>query len=272
MIHQELNGAFVVEADGSKSAVELRSPRDLLEATEDSAPPGDAMLCAIEAVRDWLGWIFEAGPHPLPVMRRLVACTLTHAPGLLLGLPAREVRAVSAGARATESLREICHTTPRAVNAALAQAYRREGRTWSPAQVISTLEMRLVIESALAQSDALIRASAMRTWLARVWDHASGKKAGPRLGEAMKALYVEARTLAPEMILNMSGEEIAALFAQGRAAESARVKQRVNTRLLRAGYRGATLRFQKSLTACRTYAECQRGNRNRALSGGRAVA
>jgi hypothetical protein len=224
------------------------------------------MACAIEAVRDWLGWIFEAGPHPLPVMRRLVACTAANAPWLLQGLAAREVRAVSPLAHETDSLRVVCRTTPRAVHAALAQAYRRSGRTWDAASTIATLEMRLLVEGAIDAEDALIRAKAMETWLARVWDHVAGRNWRPRLSEAMKALYVEARTLAPEVILNMSGEEIATLFHQGRAAESARVKLRVNARLLRAGFRGATLRFQKSATACRTYAQRQKGNKNRARS------
>lgn len=259
MIHHELGCAYVLDREGAKVTIDPTNPRDLSMAAEESVS-GDAMACAIEAVRDWLAWIYEAGPHPVPVMRRLVACTSENAPWLLQGLASRDVRAVTATTAETDSLRIVCGSTLRAVQKSLSRAYRREGLTWDAVPHITTIEMRLMMESAIDPEDSLIRAKAMEAWLARVWD------AGPRLGEAMKALYVEARSIAPELILNMSGDEIAQLFNQGRAAESARVKQRVNAVLIRAGFRRATLRFQKSVSACRTYAAKARGNKNRAKS------
>lgn len=265
MIHHELGYSYFVDEEGTKVAVEARTPADMAMAAEDRRAPGaDSILCAIEAVRDWLAWIYEAGPHPVPVMRRLVACTSANAPWLLQGLPKREAKAIGAIATEAESLRVVCGAVPSQVRASISKAYRREGRTWESRPHIATIEMQLLLESAVDVEDSLVRAKAMETWLGRIWD------GGPRLGAAMKALYVDTRALAPELILNMSGDEIADLFAQGRAAESARVKQRVNRRLLHAGFRHGTLRFQKSATACRTYAESQRGNTNRA-DGARAA-
>lgn len=217
----------------------------------------DQMQCALEAVRDWLGWIFEAGPHPVPVMRRLVACTANNAPWLVQGLPAAAVRALGVAAPIPTTLRTVLGVRAADVNTVLAQAYRREGRTWDPIAVPSSSEQMVAREEAIEPADSLIRARALGAWLRRVWD------AGPCVREALKHLYVEARACAPELLLNMSGAEIAALFGQGRAAESARVKHRVNDFLARAGYRATHLRFQKSPTACATYALAQRGNKNR---------
>jgi hypothetical protein len=262
VIHHELGCAYVMEPDGTKVAVDGRTPRDCVMAGEEPVA-GDGVACMIEAVRDWLGWIFEEGPHPLAVTRRLVACTAVHAPWYLRGLPTREVRAVEAGSPMERSLRVICHQTPLKVHAALAQAYRRRGQKWAEPQIIATIGMRLMVESAGDASEALVRAQALEIWLGRVWDYSPAERWRPRLSEALKAIYVEARTLAPELILNMSGAEISALFHQGRAAESARVRLRVNAPLLRAGYR-AQQRFQKSETACRRYAERARGNTHRA--------
>lgn len=281
MIHQELGYAYVKTGDGPGEPVEMGNPRDALLAAEEGFS-GDAMLCMIEAARDWLWWIYEAGPEPVPVMRRLVACTAANAPWLLERLSRREARALSPLAEEKYSLKVVCRASPEDVHEALAQAYRREGRTWARPEHITTIEMRLLVEAAITGDDALLRGKAMSTWLARVWDYeeTEGGKAEsgelraesqksrrqwtPSLRTALKNLYVEARTLAPEMILNMTGEEISALFDQVRAAESARVKQRVNLRLLRSGYRHATLRFQKSVSACRTYSEKAKGNKNRA--------
>lgn len=257
MIHHEIGCAYVVDEEGNRETVCLGDPRAALMAREEAAA-GDAMACAIEAVRDWLGWIFEAGPHPVPVLRRLVACTSAHAPWLLQGMTKREATTLAAWREERDILRAWFGVTPREVKDALAKAYRREGRTWSPPPHITTIEMQLLVEDAMEPDDALIRAKAMEAWLARVWD------AGPRLPEALKAIFVEARAIAPELILNMTGDEISRLFGQGRAAESARVKQRVNVFLARAGFRRTTLRFQKSETACRRYAERARGNHHRA--------
>lgn len=270
MIHHELGGAYVLEDGGAggqvRAPVDFRDPRAAAMAAEE-ADGGDAMLCMLEAARDWLGWIFEAGPHPLAAMRRLVACTSVHAPWLLQGMPAGDARALSPLASESQGLRRVCRATPRQVHEALAAAHRRLARgEWAApaAGEVSSLEMKLVVESAIAGDEALLRGKAMGLWLARLWDCApDARRWRPSLRNALKALYVDARALAPELILNMSGEEIAALFRQGRGAESARVKQRVNVRLLRAGFRRTTLRFQKSETACRAYAARAKGNRNR---------
>lgn len=256
MIHHELGYAYIIEENGTKIGVESRTPRDAAIACDEGMSADEEMACRIESVRDWMSWIFQAGPEPVPAMRRLVACTVCNAPWLVVGLSKKEANAVSPVTSEKDSLAVVCRAKPAKVKAAMERARRREGRTWAMGQ-ISTLE---IMESVADSSEALIRAQAMEVWLARVWN------AGPKLSEALKNLFVEARALAPELILNMSGEEISDLFGQGRAAESARVKKRVNDVFTRAGFRYSALRFQKSATACRKYAARAKGNKHRAHS------
>jgi len=66
--------------------------------------------------------------------------------------------------------------------------------------------------------------------------------------------------------LNMSFEQIGALFDETRAAQSWRSKQAVQARLQRAGFRGFKAPWQKPEEAVRKFAAAQLGNTNRADS------
>lgn len=226
---------------------------------EEAVEVDDQMACALEAVRDWMAWIFEAGPRPHFVMKRLVSCTATAfglGPVLVPVLTPAERAAISVIGGERECLR-VLGVAMEEVHAAIARAYRRRGRTWDPLAEPTTLETMTAREDSLEQGESLVRARAVELWLRRVWG------SGVSLADALKHLLTDVRAFAPELLINMSGEEIAALFGQGRASESWRVKQRVNDVLARAGFRNPQLRHQKSLAACRTYARVQRGNHNR---------
>jgi hypothetical protein len=88
-------------------------------------------------------------------------------------------------------------------------------------------------------------------------------QAGPQPSVVLKRLYVYARAARPELLLNMSGAEIAALFGQTRAAESAREKLILGETLASVGLTAA-FGWQKRPSACAGYAKVQLGNRSRA--------
>jgi hypothetical protein len=85
---------------------------------------------------------------------------------------------------------------------------------------------------------------------------------GPRPTEVMKRLYLYARAARPELLLNMSGAEVAALFGQGRAAESHRERLVLGETLSAVGSK-ASFGWQKSPASCARYAAIAKGNRNR---------
>lgn len=239
-------------------ALALRDWRSALIREEDGGRD-DQMLCALEAVRDWMAWIFEAGPRPHLVMKRLVSCTATAfglGPVLTPVLTSAERAAVSVVGGERECLK-VLGVSMNEVHDALAKAYRRKGRTWDPLTEPTSLDVMTSREDSMEPDESLVRARAVELWLRRIWE------SGVNFSDALKHLLTDVRAFAPELLLNMTGEEIAALFGQGRASESWRVKHRVNDVLARAGFRNPQLRHQKSQTACRTYARVQRGNSNR---------
>lgn len=94
-------------------------------------------------------------------------------------------------------------------------------------------------------------------------------ESGPAPGVAVQRFYSVVNALRADLLLNMSNEEVAAIFGQGRAAESARTVL-LNKKLKQAGFRHTTFRRQKTEQARQRMAKAQLGNRNR--SGGMAKA
>lgn len=139
---------------------------------------------------------------------------------------------------------------------AIAAAVRRNPHLVS-ARILTPFDEMLRKEEAMPEDEQAIRAEAVGDWL--VWLFGDG----PRIEAATKRLFSFARAYRPELVLNMSGEEIAALFGQGRAAESARTRRVIEPTLKAAGMRCTALPYQKSDTARRRCAEAQKGNRNR---------
>jgi hypothetical protein len=179
------------------------------------------------------------------------------------------------------------------MNTALAVAYQREGRTAvetnTPVTIAEVLEpaapgMEADREELFEQArDALrdkfgasgeallarlmythtaIEAAAIRCETAVRMLHFQFQD-GPHPGCTTRLVYLMAQRLAPELVLNMNGAELADMLGETRAAWSARNK-RIYTGYLKArGAKAAKGRMQKSDTADAKYASAARGNTNR---------
>lgn len=256
-IRDELGNAYVA-AKGGLVAVDLQDPAAALMAAEERRE-GEVWTVGSEAWSDWVRWFFSAGPHPVEVARRLVGGTAALAPWLVRDLPDREAAALAAGAPRAQAVRVLAGGKEKQVAAALAQVWRRERAVVRVGMGARSLGEMLAAERATG-ADRGRREEVLVAWLQRVW------RSGPVVREALKVLFVHVRAVAADVAWNMSGEEVAVLFGQGRAAESARVRREYCRELERAGFRSVQARFQKSATACARFAEAQRGNRNRAKS------
>lgn len=148
----------------------------------------------------------------------------------------------------------------RRIDAIMAKAYRREGHTMLPAQAPTPVDAMMAAEQDYSDEERQIREEAVAKW--RNWI----MEDGCHPAAVMKRFFVFLRATAPESILNMPGTDIAAIFGQGRAAESARCGLLLGQLQKKSGYKSLTMPFQKSATAKKKYAEAARGNRNRANS------
>lgn len=86
---------------------------------------------------------------------------------------------------------------------------------------------------------------------------------GPHPSDVMRRVYAFAKALRPELILNMSCEEVGAIFGETKASVSYRIKQLVNRPIMAHSGHGTQLPWQKSSSACATYAARAKGNTNR---------
>lgn len=274
MIHDELGRCWVPSEEGPV-AVDMHSPLRALLASEATLADdeGNRMAARVEAVRAFHGWVFAQGPHPRPVSRRLVLASLRFAPAAAQCLAREEVVAVThaefdvamrslirallnnprAGARQVRSHAEV-------INAVLGCAYRRNAASGAfDSRGVRSIEALMQPDVALADDETEIRAEALREWLRPIWR-------GGALVEALKAFYALTRGFWPELVYNMTGEEIAAIFTQTRAAVSEREHRLINRPIARHLGRHVTLRHQKSVGACGRYAAAQMGNTHRADS------
>jgi hypothetical protein len=277
VIHDEMGRAFVLGADGPEG-IELRTPLDALLSSEvGDLSREDVMVAGVEAVRALHAWICDQGAHPRRVAERLVKATQHYAPDLAARLLGVEVVAVIAAPAAREAaMMRVLLGSPKApvasvrahaarISAVLGRAYRRERHTWQAARPGLRLEVLLVEDELAGPEEEQVRRAMVRRWLRQVWAPGAG------LADALKAFYALTRACWPELILNMSGEEVAAFFAQTRAAESERVHRLVNRPIERHTGRHTTLRFQKSTAACGKYAGAAKGNTHRADAARRAA-
>lgn len=269
MIHDELGRAWVNGADGPEG-VETRSPLDALLAGEAALTSGEeAISIGLEAVRALHVWVCDHGAHPRVIAERLVKASQHYDPAAMLSLSHGDVAAVNGAPEAREvALIRLLLDDPRAgsrtvaghaqaINAVLGGAYRREGHTWQPGRTAARLESLICEDELAGAEEEQLRQEACRRWLRQMWQVGT-------LADALKTFYALTRSYWPELILNMSGDDISTFFAQTRAAESERVHRLVNRRVERHCGRHTTLRFQKSTTACGKYAEAAKGNHHRA--------
>ncbi len=143
------------------------------------------------------------------------------------------------------------------INTALAVAYQREGR--AAITTASPMSLAELFEQAPGDGD---EAMAIKNETAVRFLHFVFQD-GAHPGCTTRLLYLLAQRLAPELVLGMSGAELADMLGETRAAWSARNK-RIFTGYLRArGSKAAKGRLQKSDTASAKYASAARGNTNR---------
>lgn len=142
-------------------------------------------------------------------------------------------------------------------SSALAAATRRNSHLVNARQELTPFDHALAAEEAMPDDEKAIRAEAISKWVEWIMED------GPRLDRAVKRFYSFVRAYRPDLLLNMSGAEIAAQFGQTRAAESARTRRVTETTLKKAGYRCTAVPFQRSATTRAKCAAAQMGNTNR---------
>lgn len=143
------------------------------------------------------------------------------------------------------------------INDVLRVAYQREGRA------VITSETPLTIAEVFEQApgdgeeELRIKGETVMRFLLFIFQD------GPHPGCTMRLLYLLTQRLKPELLLNMSGAELADMFGETRAAWSARQIRMFNGYLRARGARAVKGRNQKSDSAAASYASAARGNTNR---------
>lgn len=127
----------------------------------------------------------------------------------------------------------------------------------APAYTRTPLDEMVAREEGEPVEEHLIRLEAFRRLLALFFAD------GPHPGDVMRRVYAFTKALHPELILNMSCEEIGGMFGETKAAVSYRIKQLVNRPISAHSGRSAQLPWQKSSSACAKYAARAKGNQNR---------
>lgn len=281
MIHDELGRAWVLGDEGPEG-VETRSPLDFLFSeedrqtmSEDESLARERVQIGLEAIRAFHTWVCHEGAHPRKIAIRLVKASQHYAPGLVCHLSRLDATVVNgAPEKSHAAIMRVLLENPRAgdrlvaehsarVAAVLGKAHRSEGHAWE-IRAGTRLEVLTVEDELVGYGEGDMRREILRRWLRPLWMLGS-------LGEALKVFYAYTRSFWPELILNMSGEEISTFFVQTRAAESERVHRLVNRPVERHTGRHTTLRFQKSTAACGVYSRVQQGNHHRADSVKRAA-
>lgn len=143
------------------------------------------------------------------------------------------------------------------INTALAVAFQKEGREAITTATPMTLSE--MFEQAPGDNDEVsqIRSETVNRMLHFIFQD------GAHPGCTLRLLYLLAQRLAPDLILNMSGAELADMLGETRAAWSARNK-RIFTGYLKArGSKAPRGSNQKSDTHAERCASAARGNTNR---------
>lgn len=141
------------------------------------------------------------------------------------------------------------------VQEVMAKIYRRAGVV-REIEALTPLDALMEREEGEPEDYYAAGAEKLRGFLRFVFEQ------GPDPARVTQRIYTVTNALAPELLLNMRAEEIAAIFGQGRAAESARTVM-LNKKLAAAGFKHTSFRHQKSETSRRRMALSALGNKNR---------
>lgn len=86
---------------------------------------------------------------------------------------------------------------------------------------------------------------------------------GMHPGCVLRRVFAVAKAIKPELVGDMSLEELALMFGETKAAQSWRIKKIFSDYQRQAGVKGFKASFQKSEAAVAAYSRAQRGNKNR---------
>jgi hypothetical protein len=245
---------------------DTRTPLDVLCDQEDEVEP-DRRDVFCQA----MGALFIDGPHPANVMRHAYRMAQAVDARLLRGMPAALVRAMIGtddwarmeriaellvGTRVSGRMpamhdREI-QLTMRAAHARLRAGPEGSG---------SSLEEMLALQPEEKVTEYRSRMQGIAGFLRFFF------LTGPAPAKVVRRIYCVAKGVTPHHVLNMTLEQLGAIFGEVRATWSWRVKRVMNRFLKLCGARAIKLSFQKSDEACAKYAAAQLGNRNRRGGG-----
>lgn len=259
---------------GEITAYHTQTPATLLEEEESGGAvnPDTARSLLLRTV---MAYLFAHGPHPALVINRLYVLTREVAPQLLRALPAAELCwlladldeahdwRLRACLRGTRVSRRAARRHEVVVQATLSDAHHRHVRE----DLAVTVEMDDVLN--LAEHEMVT------DYVSRMRLLAAGLEfffyEGPQPERTVVRVYALAKAQFPALILHMNVRQLGALFGVTGAAWSERIKRKFNHFLDSRGAFGVRAPFQKSASACASFARAQRGNHNRRNGRRRAV-
>lgn len=143
------------------------------------------------------------------------------------------------------------------VHELLGAVYRQNGNSYEPVENATPLSALIDAEERMEAEERYVRVETMRALLTFLF-------VDPHPAQVVRRAYLLAKAYSPELLLNMSFDEIAFMLGETAAAQSERMKRILNTKIAQGGARTTQIRLQKRYGTLATYAEVQKGNHNRA--------
>lgn len=275
------------EEDGSLGAefVDANDPAAAMMAAEDAeALARDAHLVGplvVESRHDrteipslLMAYLFNDGPHPSHVLRRLYLLAAELTPDWLQMIPPGDLELIMASTpeahlwrvgvliRDTHIARRKPEKHEQEICAVLREAWTRRRKVFlqseAPAESLTRLR----------DDETLVEFKARQELVTGLLAYFFLDGVAPQ--RAVRLVYVLAKAWFDQHLLRMTLDHLGRMFGEERATWSWRGKKKLNGFLAARGVSAVQAPYQKSAETCRKYAEAQIGNRNRV--GGRRVA
>lgn len=278
----DVRAVFPVTGDEDEPEVDLPDHATPLAALlRREAAEGEGMDW-VEMFGSFLRYCFAESPHPAHVMRRVFTLAFELEPKLLGDLDAgmlgivrgtyglahdKRIELTIAGTRVQ---RRSATEHGAVISAMLQQAAARRHVKLQYGFPVRGIELRELLDIAEWEplTDYARRMDALKELVSFAYYE------GPRPGVVVRRVFSMAkwRQADSAVLLDMTLQQLGQMFGETRAAWSWRVKQVINRFLEFKHVHGRQASFQKSVTACETYAEAARGNQNRRGGGATRVA
>lgn len=248
----------VFREDPAAEIVFALSPSEEIERREESEQQEEwAIRC--EAFFEFLGFVFQEGPHPADVARRLYAFAKAFAPELVLTLGVRELGRLLGEApgarkwRAEAVSRGKCSVLD--MDEVLGAVFRKKGHG-------GVFEVQLIEEffEAWAQYGVRewdIRRETFRLSVEFVFGDGSG------VDDTLRRLFALVKAMKAELIFGMGVRDLGKLFGESHGTWSWRCKAVVHDFVKARLGQNIHLPYQKSAESCQKYSVAQQDNRNR---------